>query len=317
MERVTDLLVECALHGVVAALAVELLIRRLPVLRLEGRARLRLFVLVFPLCSVPLFHLIAPVRGTSPFADVSLLASERWDALTWWGIPVRRLAFSVFALLGVVILLRDAVGDAAHALRRRGTDEVHDPGPWVSAPRDIVHELSAARGEPAPALVVVRRDEPVLLCRGFSRPRIAISHAIVQRLRADGLRAALAHELSHVRHGDPLRDVLLAVLRTLQWFNPVAQVVARRIAQETEWRADDEAVETTGNGPALARALLESVRARGGDFLGAFGRARIAALEIRCRRVLARELSHSAPGLSRLEFLVTGAALGVLAFLVR
>ena len=61
----------------------------------------------------------------------------------------------------------------------------------------------------------------------------------MKRLRPEGLRAALAHELSHVRHGDPLRDVVLAALRTLQWFNPVAQVVARRITQETEWRADD------------------------------------------------------------------------------
>ena len=93
--------------------------------------------------------------------------------------------------------------------------------------------------------------------------------------------------------------------------------MARRITQETEWRADDEAVETTGNGPALARALLESVRARGGDFLGAFGRARIAALEIRCRRVLGREATDAAPGLSRVEFLVAGAALATLAFLVR
>ena len=100
MERVTDLLVEAALHGIVAALAAELLIRRLPIQRLDGRTGLRLFVLVFPLCSVPLFHLIAPVRDTAAFADVALLTSERWDALTWFGIAVRPAAFAVFAAAG-------------------------------------------------------------------------------------------------------------------------------------------------------------------------------------------------------------------------
>ena len=114
--------------------------------------------------------------------------------------------------------MRDAAGDAAHALLSRGADETD--APWVSGPREIVRELSTARREPPPTVVAVRRDEPVLLCRGLLRPRIAISHAVVERLRSDGLRAALAHELSHVRHGDPLRDVLLAVLRTAAVVQP-------------------------------------------------------------------------------------------------
>ena len=111
-------------------------------------------------------------------------------------------------------------------------------------------------------IVALADQAPLLLCQGLVRPSIAISEALVARLRPEGLRAALAHELSHVRHGDSLRDIALAALRTIQSFNPVAQIVARRITQETEWRADDDAVELTGNAPALARALLESVRAR-------------------------------------------------------
>ena len=75
--------------------------------------------------------------------------------------------------------------------------------------------------------------------------------------------------------------------------------------------------QTTGNAPALARALLESVRASGGDFLGAFGRARIAALEVRCRRLLSPSAPGPAAGVTGLEFFLTGAALTAVAFFVR
>ena len=47
--------------------------------------------------------------------------------------------------------------------------------------------------------------------------------------------------------------------------------------------------------------------ARGGDFLGAFGRARIAALEIRCRRLLSPAPPEPTPGLSRAGVAVAAA----------
>lgn len=319
MEPVTDLLVEAALHGVIIALAVELLIRRLPVHQLAPRAHLRLAALAFPVVSAPALAMLAPMRLDPAFADVSLLASARWNALTVFGAPARDTVFLVFACLGLAVLLRDAWGDATHALRNRRREAGDLAASWLQPPRALVEELSGALGVSAPAIVSVSSSgqAPLLLCRGILRPRIAVSETLIQRLRPEGLRAALAHELSHVRHADPLRDVLLAALRLLQWFNPVAQVVARRITQETEWRADDEAVAVTGNAPALARALLESVRARGGDFLGAFGRARIAALEIRCRRLLSPSLPESEPGISRVEWIAAGLAIAAIAMLVR
>jgi Zn-dependent protease with chaperone function len=313
----TDLLVESALHGVVSALAVELLIRRLPVQRLSTRARLRMAVLVFPVVSVLVLRVLAPGRGSPAFDDVSLLVSARWNAIGLFGFPARDAVFTVFSALGLAILLRDAIGDAAHVIRKWRHDERGAHAPWMARPTQVLRDLSLAMGIEAPALVSVSRPEPLLLCRGLLRPHIAVTEALVRLLRPEGLRAALAHELSHVRHGDPLRDVFLVALRTIQWFNPVAQVVARRITQETEWRADDEAVAVTGHAPALARALLQSVRARGGDFLGALGRARIAALELRCRRLLAPGPAGVPPGLSFAEGLAVGTAIVAMAVLVR
>lgn len=317
MGPLTDLLVESALHGVVTALAVELLIRRLPVQRLSTRANLRMAVLIFPVVSAVAMRSFLPMRADPAFEDVSLLVSARWNAIRLFGFPARDTVFAVFSGLGLGILLRDAAGDAAHVFRKWRHDERGEQGEWMERPGQILRELSGSMGLEAPPIVAVSRPEPLLLCRGLIHPHIAVSEALVRLLRPEGLRAALAHELSHVRHGDPLRDVFLIALRTVQWFNPVAQVVARRITQETEWRADDEAVAATGNAPALARALLQSVRARGGDFLGALGRARIAALELRCRRVLAPAPIGVEPGLSRLEYLAMCAAIVAMAVLVR
>jgi Zn-dependent protease with chaperone function len=319
VEPTIDLLIEATLHGVVAALAVELIVRRLRVLDLAWRARLRLFVLVLPVVSVPLFHLLVPARRDQAFADIAIFASARWNALGPSGWPWRDAVFALVAALGLVLLLRDAVRDAVHAVRRLRDTRTGPVGQghWTAGPRALLNELAAIDGQPAPPLIGIDERDPVLVCRGILRPHIVISEPLVRRLRPEGLRGALAHELSHARHGDVGRGALMAVLRCAQWFNPVAQVLARRITQETEWRADAEAVALTGDRPALARALLETARATGGDFLGTFGRARIAVLEQRCRRLLAIDPSAPEPGLSAVEFATTGAAVTALAFFIR
>ena len=316
MERAIDLLVEAALHGVVAALAVELLIRRLPVTDLASREGARSFVLVLPLISLPLFHVLRPRVPGDAFPDWALFLSERWNAFTPLGWPLRDTVFGLFAALGGLLLLRDLTRGVRHALTGRGRHRGESPGrDWVRATRVALDEACAAANMPPVRLDPCGALVPVLAARGILSPHIVVSQALVSRLRPDGLRAALAHELSHVYHRDVWRNALLDLLRALQWFNPVAQVVARRIAQEREWRADDDAVRWTGSASALARALVESVRGRNGDFLGLLGRARVAALEVRCRRVLEPPLS-SMP-VTFLEYATAGTAVVLLAFLIR
>ncbi len=320
MERAIDLLVELTLHGVVAALAVELLIRRLPVTDLDARARARLFVLALPLASVPLLHLAWPGRATAPGADLLLLASSRWNAFTPGGWPLRDAVFGVFAAIGLGLLLRDAGRDIALAIgARRGRHERPSPAgaqeDWLRAAQQVCDDVARGAGVAAVPLRACDGPGPVLAARGILRPHIVISAAVTTRLQPEPLRAALAHELSHVVRRDVAKNALLEVLRTLQGFNPIAQVVARRIALEREWRADDDAVRWTGRPTALARALIESVRGRGGDFLGVLGRARIAALEVRCHRLLDPPVSPAAP--SRLETAIVGAAVVLIVALVR
>lgn len=71
------------------------------------------------------------------------------------------------------------------------------------------------------------------------------------------LRAALLHELAHVRRGDWLTQVLAAFVCRLYWFNPLVWVAARLLRGECERAADDFAVTHGLAAPAYAGHLLE------------------------------------------------------------
>jgi beta-lactamase regulating signal transducer with metallopeptidase domain len=73
---------------------------------------------------------------------------------------------------------------------------------------------------------------------GFFRPVVLLPRDSVRWERAR-LRAALLHELAHVRRGDNLFQVLALAVCALHWFNPLVWVCARRMQTEAEIAADD------------------------------------------------------------------------------
>ena len=95
---------------------------------------------------------------------------------------------------------------------------------------------------------------------GFLHPQIVVAPELEQILDARALRAALAHERTHVLHRDPLRIWLAQFVTDLQWPWGTAQ---RRF---TDWLAilelarDDEARAGGIDGADLAAAVLGSVR---------------------------------------------------------
>jgi hypothetical protein len=95
---------------------------------------------------------------------------------------------------------------------------------------------------------------------GFFRPRIVVAPELEQVLDERALRAALAHERTHILHRDPLRIWLAQFVTDLQWPWDAAQ---RRF---TDWLAvlevarDDEARAGGIDGADLAAAVLGSVR---------------------------------------------------------
>ena len=82
----------------------------------------------------------------------------------------------------------------------------------------------------------------------------------------DMRRAAVAHELAHVRRRDPLVALLAHLNRCVFWFHPLAWWLERKLAATSEDACDEAAVQTLGEPRQYARMLLEmadTVRRRG------------------------------------------------------
>jgi len=106
-----------------------------------------------------------------------------------------------FALsaLGAAMLMRVPSG---WVLRSSGAW----PLPWHKAPEltQLVLELAERAGLPkAPALYVLPVREPQAMAVGGRRdPALAVTPSLVQQLSPRELAGVLAHELTHLRHGD-------------------------------------------------------------------------------------------------------------------
>ena len=290
----TDLLAQVLLHGVIAALVVESLVARAGIAAPAERFQYRVSALALPIVLAAIFPVALPFRHDPWFQDVSVFVSGRWTLLRVGDADVRATALVVACVAGLFFLARDGLHlllDAWRVQRREGRI-AREPAPRLVL--DPLVDLAAHFHVAPPAVDVLAAPAHALHCRGILRPRIVISTGTIEALTPDQLRTALAHELAHIAHHDVLRGWVLFVLRALQPFNPVAQAVGRRAAQELEWRADDRAAEVTARPLALAHALVRCARRRGDRFLGLSGHGRFKTLEERCRRLLAGPVAPSA-----------------------
>lgn len=311
-----DLASQVLAHTLVAMALVQAVTRRLPVAAPTPRFAYGLLILIAPLALGALFAAAAPLRATPEFADIAIFASRRWDTLEVAGLPVRWLALAPIVVVAVVLLLRD-IGRLVRPWWREHRLTDH-PFP---ADHDDARALAGRVGVFAsrlaiapPRVELLDTEAAILHCHGVVRPTIVVARGLVARLTPAQLDAALAHELAHLAHHDVLRTWVLMALRVVHWFNPFAQVVARRAAQELEWRADDTAARVTGEPLALARALVTCMRSRDTQFLGLVGRSQIVTLEERCRRLLDPPAPvHRAWAL---DFVLVGATVAAVAFFV-
>jgi beta-lactamase regulating signal transducer with metallopeptidase domain len=144
------------------------------------------------------------------------------------------LAFA--ALAGTATLLSLAVARAAR-LRRLLRAAADAPVALRARADEVAREIGLPRA-PQVRLVPARIPPAVLAA---PRPEILLPRTLVAKLPADQLDALLAHELAHVRRGDPWWRPLELVILALWWWHPVAWW-ARRNFRAAEERACDELV---------------------------------------------------------------------------
>ncbi|MBP1635254.1 MAG: peptidase BlaR1 [Acidobacteria bacterium] len=239
-------------------LVVEALLRAWRVGDPKWRLRLRLVPLAAPLLLVPLFFLLAPWRASAWFATSrALFAGERWNLLRVGPAGAGDLALLLAAGLGAALFLRDALPPLIDRLREGPDDEA---AAWLppAALQELVERHARRLSIPPPAVRVVRSRWPVFFAEGRRQPELVLSPAGLEALDARELDAAVAHELVHVRHGDPAWGYALIAARAANFFNPALQWAARAVVDEIERRADHGVVEAgLGGADALASAIVK------------------------------------------------------------
>ncbi len=320
---------QAILHALVAAVVIEALVRiwRIP----AGRHRLdyRLLALALPLASDPVLAVVAPFRSGTSFTERwTLFSLTRWAQIPVAGYGLDSLLLVVLAAVGIGLFLLDLVP----ALTARSADRtwpVADDHTADLIRRRVVETLVSRLGIPEPDVRVVQTSRPVLLCTGVRRFRLILSTGAVASLDEVQLRAAIAHELAHAAHRDPLGGWVLMGIRTAFFFSPATQLLARATVEEMERRADDESVALTGDRLGMASALVRLFAVQHpdaappepfhGDLRGSieawFHRGRATAVEHRCRRLLAATEPQTIP-LARARVVLAGISVVILLFFV-
>lgn len=204
-----------------------------------------------------LSDLVALVSGEATAGGVVIVAGSRaasaaapalWPALGWLALAAIWAAGTAFVLARGVVRHRLAVARAREA------------APAPAPARALLAELAARVRVRCPRLVVGDgATGPHVV--GALRPVIVVPPALLR----DGvlLRAALLHELAHVKRRDAFgRAIQLAAL-ALFWWLPVVRVVSRRLELARERACDAWALESGDvSRPAYARLLLEMAQLR-------------------------------------------------------
>ncbi len=221
-------------------------------------------------------HAAAGTVAATAAQHAAPVLSSPWPALGW-------LALVACWLTGVVIVLAHIVGSQRLAARMaRGAQ------PAPVAAQDLLAELAARLRVRAPALVILEDVSPHVV--GVLRATIVIPSSLLADPRL--LRAALLHELAHVRRRDALARLVQLWATAIFWCWPVVQWASRRLELAREAACDAWALEASElprptyarllvrmaalhTAPAIGLAMPHSLDARVAAVLGPPVRARI------------------------------------------
>ena len=165
-----------------------------------------------------------------------------------WDEPAERvgLTFIAVALAGAVVTA---------ASLARGLRVVLDSSRYIRY-CERVSKITQVSGKSTP-LLVIEDSSMLFLVAGIFRPRLVISHSVVETLSAEQLDVAIEHERAHQASRDNLKRLLILLSPRSVVFAGGLRALEREWARFVEWAADDRAI--AGNprrSVALADALV-------------------------------------------------------------
>lgn len=157
--------------------------------------------------------------------------------------------FGSGAILGSRALRRQSAGTARLGRRVRRYSRRAIPARLISAAD--TYGLSRR-------IDLIDAPEPCSFTYGMTRPRVAVSTGLLERVDDDELAAVLAHERYHVNNWDPAKVFLTRTLPRVFPYLPVLDALHDRYLTSRELAADRRAIEECGPRP-LTSALLKVV----------------------------------------------------------
>jgi Zn-dependent protease with chaperone function len=248
--------VQTVLHSAIASLLVDGALLAWNVKSPQVRQIFRFMVMVLSLASFPIYQVLSPRRGDLYFRLESLLDSNRWFFLDLWGnIPLFTLFLVVLGVTTVIFVIQELVPMVLQLLQQvRGGGEVVADEADETAVQKVAQALEGLPFDEK-YVEILDDDDLALFSSTGLNPRIYVSAGLIRSFSADHLQVAFAHEIGHIRRSRKPVLIFAYVLRVLMFFNPVAMIEFRRLAQEEEKVCDDIAVALTGKAEALSEAI--------------------------------------------------------------
>lgn len=239
-------------HSAVAAAVVEIALKSWQIRSPSIRQRFLLLAVLFPIFSFPLYRIADSGRDSVYFRMGALFDSSRWASVELpASIPLGAALILVFFMTSLVFFFQELFPVLKHALAS-GKSDMED----IRAGDDpaIVQALVSLPAD-TPEIFVLEDEDPMIFSATGRKGSIYLSSGLLEFLSVEQLRAALAHEISHVSRSRRPYMVIVFLLRILMFFNPIVLLEFRRSVQDDEKICDEMAADLTGKPLVLAETL--------------------------------------------------------------
>jgi Zn-dependent protease with chaperone function/uncharacterized tellurite resistance protein B-like protein len=198
----------------------------------QDRARRRTSLLVFLVVLAVLLIVLAIY-----FPIAAALASQMPDTAWWWN-PSALVAVTIVCLLIVGIAggnklrqLRGGGSAVAEMLGGTPMDMTVASGKQRRA-RNVVEEMALASGMPVPLIYIIDDDSINAFAAGWSPGNavVGLTRGCIEQLNREQLQGVVAHEFSHISHGDMRINIrLIGVIFGIMGLGVVGWLLVRHI----------------------------------------------------------------------------------------